>query len=310
MYNCDETSFVLHPKSRPVIATRGQKNVYDASGNSNKENLTILICGNAAGELAPPMTLVSYQKIPSDIAATANPTWPIGKTERGWMTCASFFEYVANILEPHIRNVPKPVILFLDNHSSHVSLQLSEFCQEKGIILVALPRNTTHILQSLDVSFFRPLKSNWNKELEMFKLKNNAEPRKCHILPIIESILYKDSFKKNLENGFKACGLRDLDPNVVDYTKCLKNDDVEPEKQPNSGEIHGSVEDDILLKQFEERLPISLKKKFDEAGINDVWSGNERYAALFDFYKAVKFNLNFEDLGTKTPDPSENGKIP
>lgn len=82
------------------------------------------------------------------------------------MTLASFFKYVVNILEPHIQNVPKPVVLFLDNHSSHVSLQLSEFCQEKGIILVALPPNSTHILQPLDVSFFKPLKSNnWNKEL-------------------------------------------------------------------------------------------------------------------------------------------------
>lgn len=316
-----------------MLATKGQKSVYDASGNCNKENLTILLTGNAAGEMAPPMALVSYKKIPSDIAATANPDWPIGRTENGWMTCQSFFEYVANILEPHLKDVPKPVILFLDNHSSHVSLQLSEFCEEKGIILVALPPNTTHILQPLDVSFFGPLKKYWNKELEIFKLTKNIEPRKCHVLPIMESLLNKPNFETNLISGFKACGLLYLNPDDVDYSKCLKDDDADSEKQEDQVETRTNGDErELLMKQFEQQLPISLKEKFDELGVEKEWCGNEKLIGLFNFYRSVKFNLTFENLmgdftnttgeilrrnsshvdlmeGTANLEPLENGKI-
>lgn len=64
VFNTDETSVILHPKSRPVLATKGQKTVYDASGTCNKENITVLITGNAMGEIAPPLALVSYKKNP------------------------------------------------------------------------------------------------------------------------------------------------------------------------------------------------------------------------------------------------------
>ncbi|KAG5895651.1 hypothetical protein JTB14_008660 [Gonioctena quinquepunctata] len=47
-------------------------------------------------------------------------------------------------------HVEKPIILFLDGHRSHMTQTLSEFCQNNGIVLYALPPNTTHILQPAD----------------------------------------------------------------------------------------------------------------------------------------------------------------
>lgn len=89
--------------------------------------------------------------------------WGIGISESGWMTGETFYEYVVNIfykwlLEEKIRF---PVVLFLDGHSSHLTLNLSKFCKEHEIILIALPPNSTHIMQPLDISFFHPLKSAW-----------------------------------------------------------------------------------------------------------------------------------------------------
>lgn len=87
----------------------------------------------------------------------------IGKTEKGWMTGEAFYEYFANVFHPYLvkEQIPLPVIVFLDGHSSHLTLHLSEFCRNNGIILVCLLPNTTHILQLLDVSVFAPLKQKW-----------------------------------------------------------------------------------------------------------------------------------------------------
>ncbi len=299
IFNCDETAVFLHPKSRPVLATRGQKNVYDVSGTCNKENLTILITGNAAGKIAPPLALVSFKKIPSDMAATANPDWSIGKTPNGWMTCQSFFEYVANVFEPYIKGIQKPVILFLDGHRSHISLQLSQFCLEKQIILISLPPNATHIMQPLDVCFFGPLKSSWKVHLQKFRLTKNMEPKKCHVLPILESLLSKPNFAADLKKGFQICGLCPLNPDNVDYTKCLEIGEFET--QENCTQIQANNKCNQLLQSFGESLPISIKKKFDALGADDEWTGNQKLTGLFNFYKSVKYNSNFEDIEDDEP---------
>ncbi|XKL66291.1 hypothetical protein PGB90_009711 [Kerria lacca] len=57
VFNVDETAFFLHSKREPVIATKGSKNIYDISSHSNKENMTVLVTGNANGDLTPTMLL-------------------------------------------------------------------------------------------------------------------------------------------------------------------------------------------------------------------------------------------------------------
>lgn len=55
--NLDESAFRLNPKCNSVLATKGDKTVYNIVGNDEKECLTTLICGNAAGQMLPPMVL-------------------------------------------------------------------------------------------------------------------------------------------------------------------------------------------------------------------------------------------------------------
>lgn len=56
VFNTDESAFYLSPKAGKVLARRGDKHIYQSSGDE-KDNLTVLITGNAAGELAPPMVV-------------------------------------------------------------------------------------------------------------------------------------------------------------------------------------------------------------------------------------------------------------
>ena len=53
-------------------------------------------------------------------------------------------------------NVPRPVILFIDGHSSHLTLQLSVKCEELEMIYIH-PPNTIHILQPADEGPFNPV---------------------------------------------------------------------------------------------------------------------------------------------------------
>lgn len=56
VFNTDESAFFLSPKPRKVLAKKGEKHVYSSSGD-DKENLTVLVTGNDAGQLAPAMII-------------------------------------------------------------------------------------------------------------------------------------------------------------------------------------------------------------------------------------------------------------
>ena len=79
------------------------------------------------------------------------------------MTSATFYDYMLQVFEPWLvqSNIPRPVLVYADGHKSYLSLEVAEFCTSKGILLVALYPNSTHLLQPLDVSVLKSLKSLW-----------------------------------------------------------------------------------------------------------------------------------------------------
>ncbi|XP_031354205.1 uncharacterized protein LOC116178756 [Photinus pyralis] len=127
IFNTDETAFFLNPKPGKVLAEKGIKNVYTAAGADEKENLTVLITANAAGQLAPPMIVYRYARIPANIAHSVPPGWAMGRSENGWMTQETFYEYMAIIFEPWLTltNIARPVVFFMDGHTSHMSLPVT-----------------------------------------------------------------------------------------------------------------------------------------------------------------------------------------
>ena len=47
-----------------------------------------------------------------------------------------------------------PVLLILDNHQSHLSVELIECCRQKEFVLLTLPSHCSHKLQPLYKSVF------------------------------------------------------------------------------------------------------------------------------------------------------------
>ena len=69
--------------------------------------------------------------------------------------------FVASVL-PHIvrhtgASKEAPILLLMDNHASHISLETVEFCRENGIVIVTFPPHCSHKLQPLDVAVYGPL---------------------------------------------------------------------------------------------------------------------------------------------------------
>nr|CAI5844607.1 unnamed protein product [Callosobruchus analis] len=113
------------------------------------------------------MVVYPYQRISEKIARNINPKWGVGRSDNGWMTSETFYQYIANVFYPHLK---ENIILLLDGHKSHLSYQLGLLCNELQIEVISLYPNATRILQPRDVSIFRPMKEAWRQTIKLLIL--------------------------------------------------------------------------------------------------------------------------------------------
>lgn len=207
IFNLDESAFFLVPKTDRVLARRGAKSVYKVVHEDEKESITTLFTVNAAGTMLPPMILFWYQRIPTNITNTLPPEWIIGNTDRGWMTAESFLDYITTKFHPWLvtNRIKFPVIFYLNGHSSHMTLALSQFCKANQIELIALYPNATHVLQPLDVAVFHPLKAAWKKAVDEWRTTHSQKLKRENFAPILKTDI--DSFSNlqiTIQHGFRV----------------------------------------------------------------------------------------------------------
>ena len=179
---------------------------------------------SASGTTCPPMIIYPYKRIPEKIAVTVNSNWGIGRSDNGWMTSETFFDYIKNIFYPYLieNNVEFPVVLFLDGHKSHLTYELSLLCNDLNIEVISLYPNATRILQPCDVAVFRPIKMGWKKAVKEFYEANPGHIlNKITFAPLLEKVVTEVIRPETLINGFRACGIFPFKPDAVDYSKCL-----------------------------------------------------------------------------------------
>jgi hypothetical protein len=64
-------------------------------------------------------------------------------------------------------------LLIMDGHGSHVTLEAIEHAKDIGLDMITLPFHTSHALQPLDVSCFKPFKITFKKDKDVAMSRNN-----------------------------------------------------------------------------------------------------------------------------------------
>ena len=294
VFNTDETGILFCPTVDKVFARRGSQTVYQVFDGLEHERLTVLFTYSASGAEAPPMIIFKYKEdIPEKSISNIPGHWGVGISETGWMTGELFYEYITNVFYKWLlkEGIQFPIVIFLDSHSSHLTIPLIEFAREHKMEFINFVPHSTHIMQPLDTSFFHTLKETWIKELN--KLKREKRVRKITnetfsivLVRALKSITKIDVIMKN---GFKSCGLLPFDPNAIDYN-CLKKSRKKKKSSPLkvSTEISNQHEDEIQLKSFEKKLAPSLLKQFLEAQVSRTWVGAIENKGLFEFWLNLK----------------------
>lgn len=128
----------------------------------NREWVTIIKCISAVGKMVPDciifkgkVHLESWYETPG-----LNQDWLIELSENGWTTHETGLLWLQNTFIPFATKYRRGnyTLLVIDGHGSLCTAQFDHICKENNIITICMPPHSSHILQPLDVSCFKPLK--------------------------------------------------------------------------------------------------------------------------------------------------------
>ena len=175
IYNCDETGFPTEPSKAKTIGSKGIKTVRLTHG-SNRENITVLATCCADGISLPPHIVYKGHKLQSTWYGDSDlPGTTYSCTDSGWMPRDVFEDYFKRFAA--VTKDKRPLLLILDGHISHISLNTVDLAMKENISILKLPAHCTDLLQPLDVACFAPLKKRYDNALtEVVHAAGGNEP--------------------------------------------------------------------------------------------------------------------------------------
>lgn len=130
-------------------------------------------------------------------------------TRTGYMNSELFVHsYLPFFAEQTRCSTECKVLLILDNHSSHISLEAVEFCRSVGIVLLTLPPHTSHRMQPLDRTVYGPLKGYYNSALDAWQRTNPGRAVTIYDVANLSNSAFTQAMtKSNITSGFRATGI-------------------------------------------------------------------------------------------------------
>lgn len=178
------------------------------------EHITALVTINAAGNTVTPLLILKSKKQP-DLTDDAINSFAFTFQANGWINTVIYDDYIRLLLIPAINqtriNKKQPnqrCIVFVDNHSSHLSEVTKQLFIDNNIDYYSFPPHSTTILQPLDRGVFGDFKSRLGKALTEYNFDGMSGPERRKIL-IQESYecLNAATCIKTCKSAFKRCGL-------------------------------------------------------------------------------------------------------
>lgn len=127
---------------------------YGENGRTGKSFTTIILGGNARGDVLPPLTIYAAKSVKKEWTEGGPDGSLYKSSSSGWINHDIFAEWFDEIFLTTTRPLPRPIRLVLDGHNCHFSVKVIEQAKENEIIMLFLPPNSTHGLQPLDLVTF------------------------------------------------------------------------------------------------------------------------------------------------------------
>lgn len=215
IYNVDESGLsTVHTPSR-VIAIKGTKQVGSMSSGERGINTTIIGGVNAIGNSIPPAMIFARVHFKEHMIKGA-PAGTLGMAHSsGWSTTETFLEYLRHFIKHTKPSQDNKVLLLMDNHKSHISIEAIDLAKQSGVVMFTFPPHTSHKLQPLDRGVYGPFKKFYNAAATEWLQSHPGKPITLYDVAEIVGHAYPRAFTPiNIQAGFKASGIWPVDENI------------------------------------------------------------------------------------------------
>lgn len=222
IWNLDETGCTTVQKPNKVIASTGMKQVGSLVSGERGTLVTLLCAISATGNSVPPMFVFPRVHF-KDHFLNGSPMGSIGVAHpSGWMTAVNFNVFMTHFVKNVGCSKENKVLLLLDNHESHVSLECINFARENGVIMLSFPPHCSHKLQPLDRSVYFPFKKFYNSACDQWMLENKGKTMTIYDIPVMVGKAFpKAMTPTNIQAGFRVSGICPFNPDIFDEADFL-----------------------------------------------------------------------------------------
>ena len=140
--------------------------------------MSVLSCVNPDGEFIPNFYILKGSYFLEDYIARCKECAVMGMQPNAWMIHWLFESWISHFIECMKKgrglDQTNRHLLILDGHNSHVTLEVVKIAMEAGLDIVSLPSHTSHALQTLDVAYFAPFKTAFQKYKDLWLMQNKT----------------------------------------------------------------------------------------------------------------------------------------
>lgn len=243
-YNMDETGMSTVPNNVPkVVSTSGKKAVGKISSAERGELITAVCAMSAVGDYVPPVLIFRRKRQKPELLNGAPPGTEMFVSDSGYINSDLFFQWIQHFQKHTNATKENPVLLILDNHSTHQSLETVLYCRENGIVLLSIPPHSSHKVQPLDRCFFQALKTKYAEACNHWLVSHPGRVITQYQVAELFGIAYcRCATIEKAVNAFRMCGIVPLNPGVftdedfapsevtnIDQSSNVNVEPVEPE---------------------------------------------------------------------------------
>lgn len=217
IFNMDESGFPLNNVPSKIVSQKGIREVVKLTNAERGENVTVVACCSASGIFIPPFVIFKGVRF-KDIYKQDLPSGSeVAMTDSGYINEDVFLKWLQHF---QAHRPPGKCLLILDGHASHCCLKCLDFCRENEIEMLCLPPHTTHALQPLDRTVFKPVKTFYHQEATHF-IHNNPSTslKKFHFGKLFSAAWKKGATCHSAVKGFECTGIFPFNPSSISDEK-------------------------------------------------------------------------------------------
>ncbi|XP_030760721.1 uncharacterized protein LOC115885835 [Sitophilus oryzae] len=219
IYNLDETGVTTVQKPNRIVAKRGTKQVGAITSQERGTLVTVTVAINALGNSIPPMFIFPRLRFQEHFIRDDPPGCVGAGNGSGWMQDKEFVLFLKHFQKHTNSSQTHKVLLTLDNHSSHISIDALDICKTNGIVMLSFPPHCSHKLQPLDRTIFGPFKKAINSACDGWIRSHPGKPMSIYDLPGIVSIALPLALtQSNIQAGFKCTGIYPFNRDIFSET--------------------------------------------------------------------------------------------